>query len=278
MHQTEIGFLAVITRRPYLSSEPNVENRKLAFWTPTVRRLEMSTHDFAEDELEARIERNFPQQLHAALRRHFFTLDGDTLARDRPVAVELNGVFFRARIVGYGSADLEVTIGGIKDIASLVHDNLETFTMLMEAFVPAAFADALSGPTVPEEFTARIVPTTSLKTAFATSERAKSVAEKLPWSKKAARALTSTALSLLTPVLLALAVLWVAAQLLINDREHLQVREKHLAEEEAALHQADANRLTALQTQTLELIRLLRAQPPASAPGSGHPGSPAPTP
>lgn len=277
MHQTEIGFLAVITRRPYLSSERNHENPKIAFWTPIRRRVEVSTDDFAEDALEARIERAFPQQLHAALRRHFLAFDRGALPWVRSVPVELNGVFFRARITGYGSADLEVTIGGLKEISSLVHDHLETFTMLMEAFVPSAFADSLSGAIGPEEFTARIEPTAALKAAFAASQPPKSAAEELPWSKKAARALTSTAISLLTPVLLALAVLWVAAQLLINDREHLQAREKRIAEEEAALYQADANRLSALQTQTLELIRLLRA-PPASSPGSVHPGSPTPTP
>lgn len=49
-----------------------------------------------------------------------------------------------------------MSVSGIKELASLVNDHLDTFTMLMEAFVPAAFADVLPGPLNSGEFTALI--------------------------------------------------------------------------------------------------------------------------
>ncbi len=80
---------------------------------------------------------------------------------------------------------------------------------------------------------------------------------------KIPRALTATAFSLLTPVVLSLVVLYCATQLLPQERAELSKREATLVADEQELRKTERSTATDLQKETVELLRLLR--PPAVA-------------
>ena len=256
MEQTHIGFLAVLGLRmkdrkeelKAASIEPkDSELRERDFWSAIVEISRgrgsdrISTLDrSAIHLLEREVEKRFPEALYKRIRRHYDGSGGETYNLG-------NAIFFRVKIEGYGSVHLAVDVGGIRELTTLLGGNLDTFSMLMELCVPAAFADSLPNMELKsEDFQADIFPTKEFKSAFRhrqsseptqTSKKDQtSEATESRWVAKVPRALVATAFSLLTPVFLALVVFYFAAQMLLEERTNIAKREINLISEETALH------------------------------------------
>ena len=86
------------------------------------------------------------------------------------------------------------------------------------------------------------------------------------WLAKIPRALVATALSLLTPVILSLIVLYCTAEMLQQDRSELLKREANLVADEQDLRKTERSAAADLQKENIELMRLLRAPPPSPKP------------
>ena len=224
------------------------------------------------ESLESNLEAFFPRALYWELRNHFQSpgVRGNEWVTRLPPG--LDTVFFRASIEGYSSALLAVDVGGAKELAEVLKGNLDTFTMLMEAFVPAAFASVIPSSYFRNEFVASIAPTAELSRTFAEvrarqggithqevgrSEAAVGETNKGGWLEKAPRALVATAFSLLTPVALSLIVLYAAAQMLMQDRAELAKREAALISQEQDLHKTELSATAEFRKENIELLHLL---------------------
>jgi hypothetical protein len=286
MDPADPGFVTTIAWRSSKSQVRRSEDARAAFWRPIQQREQNSEIEGIEP-FEQALLSNFPAALHELLREHFASGPRLQLSLTRgrewvgTAPRQIYAVFFRASIEGYGSALLGVDVGGVKELAELLGGNLDTFTMLMEAFVPAAFARSLPGQIPEREFEAIVAPTAALVQAFAEIRAARSapvgpvpIAPIAPVTEpskdshraKLPRALVATAFSLLTPVALALLVLFCAAQMLVHDREELTKRDATLATQEQDLRKAEVQAIADLRKENVELLRLL------------HPGLAAATP
>lgn len=275
MDQSTPGFVATISIRSERRALKDTGSARDEFWHPIQQRTEAGNRESAEsiDRLENNVIAGLPTVLHQLLLQHFqapsVRFNGLIAAHPR----ELYAVFFGVAIEGYGSALLAIDVGGVKELAELCRGNIDTFTMLMEAFVPAAFANVVPSTHGQADFVATIAPTAELARVF-TQVRDTQMGASVPggnagappsgesssgWPAKIPRALVATAFSLLTPVLLSLIVLYCAAQLLMQDRSELSKREAVLASEQQDLRKTEYAAVVDLQKQNVDLIRLLRA-------------------
>lgn len=278
MDQTTAGFVATISIRSEHPATQDTRSAREEFWRPIQQRTEAVNRELAEsiDRLENNVIASFPTVLHGLLMQHFQTpsVRFKELVTAHPR--ELYAVFFGVVFEGYSSAVLAIDVGGVKELAELCRGNIDTFTMLMEAFVPAAFANVVPSTHGRADFIATIAPTAELARVF-TQVRTTQAGASVPsagtgsptgegsggWLAKVPRALVATAFSLLTPVLLSLVVLYCAAQLLMQDRSELSKHEALFASEQQDLCKTEYAAVVDLQRQNVDLIRLLRA-PPAS--------------
>jgi len=277
MDQTKPGFVATISVRHEYSAVKGSNGPREKFWRPIQQRTEAPDRELAEsiERLEDNVVSALPTVLHRMLMQHFQT---PSVRRNELVTAhprELYAVFFSVVIEGYGSAVLAIDIGGVKELAELCRGNLDTFTLLMEAFVPAAFASVIPSTHGPADFVATIAPTAALARVF-TQVQAAQTSASVPIGDagdtqavegsggrlaKVPRALFATAFSLLTPVLLALVVLYCAAQLVLQDRSELSKREALLVSEQEDLRRTERATVVELQKENIDLIRLLRTPP-----------------
>lgn len=285
MDQAHSGFVATIKWRSSRSETTRQSgDAAAAFWRPVLEQEQKSEIEGVEPFERALVSR-FPTNLHELLREHFASGPRLQLTVNRgrewvgTAPRQIAAVFFRASIEGYGSAFLAVDVGGVKELAELLGGNLDTFIMLMEAFVPPAFLRSVSARYPVGELEASIAPTAALTQAFAEIRAARQIepgpiAAVAPGTgplkeggpAKVPRALVATAFSLLTPVVLALLVLFCAAQMLVHDREELTKRDATLATQEQDLRKAEVQAVADLRKENVELLRLL------------HPGLAAATP
>ena len=287
MDQAKAGFLATVSLRAEPRILKGTGNAREDFWRPIQEQLRGQNLEIEGiAPLEEALVANFGIALHQLLMAHFETPGQVQVpgARFREwVTVHppgLYAVFFKASIESYGSALLAVDVGGVKELAELVRGNIDTFTMLMEAFAPTAFSRSFPGRHRVGEFQATISPTAGLSRVFAevrssqlgSSAASGPVGDAHPgesgdaWLAKVPRALVATAFSLLTPVLLSLVVLYCAAQMLLNDRSELIKREAVLSSEEQGLRNTERAAVVELQKENVELIRMFRTPPPSATP------------
>ena len=274
MDQATAGFVATLSFRTALRSATEGGNPRERFWRVVQERTQPQFREIAEsiDQLENGAVAAFPAALHAVLMQHYQLpsrrFNEFVIAHPR----ELNAVFFGASIEGYGSALLAIDVGGVKELAELLNGNIDTFTLLMEAFVPAAFANVIPSDHRGSDFEATIAPTAELSRVFAqirlsqaghaSSIGAGTIAPPAEgtagWIAKFPRAVVATAFSLLTPVVLSLVVLYCTAQMLLQERADLSKREATLIADEQALRKAERSAAEGLHRENIELLRLLR--------------------
>jgi hypothetical protein len=288
MDQATAGFVATISFR---TEDPDRETKlgaRQEFWGRIQKELRSEDRNEPLEVLENRVVAVFPRALHRVFLQHFGTtaiLAGDWVTRQPQ---RLNGIFFRTSIQGYGSAMLAVDVGGVKDLAEFLNGNLDAFTMLMESFVPAAFGSSVPSRHDPGDFVATIAPTAELMRVFAQSrntQQSLTVSPSAPSETPSAshitntngrlaqisRAALATAFSLLTPVLLALVVLYFAAQMLLADRSELEKRQTALLSAEQNLRETQRSAAAELRQQNTELLRLLRQSESTTAPVTKSP-------
>jgi hypothetical protein len=281
MDQAKPGFVATVSLKTkaaqFDTRQP--EDAREHFWRPIQQQLRRGDTEGATPErLESALLVTIPRALHGMLMGHYQSpaVRHNEWVTSHPH--ELYAVFFRASMDGYGSALLAVDVGGAKELAALLKGNLDTLAMLMETFVPAAFAAAIPSSFNQDDFAATIAPTAELSRIFAEArERERAVAAPAVgvsgtstgdtrtdgWLQRAPRALIATAFSLLTPVILSLIVLYCAAQVLMQNQSELARREAAFASKEQALRQAEHAAIAELQKENIELVRILRT--PATA-------------
>jgi hypothetical protein len=274
MDQARVGFVATVSFRtaPKIDSE-DLRVARDVFWRPIQQRLRREESDGGTPEkLESILLSTFPRALHGLLMSHYQypAIRGREWVAGHPR--ELYAIFFHTAIEGYGSALLAVDVGGAKEFAEFLKGNLDTFTMLMETFVPAAFAAVIPSSYDENDFAATIAPTAELSRIFAEARANQAVgtltasssnatageANNGGWLRNVPRALVATAFSLLTPIVLSLIVLYVAAQMMMQDRSELAKREATLISNEQNLRETERSSAVDLQKENIELLRLLR--------------------
>lgn len=168
-------------------------------------------------------------------------------------------VRFSARIRGYGSLDLEVSVGAFERLAQVFDDNFDSFRVFLDCFVPQAFADVFNAEFA-SQLSYDIDASGSLESAFkrAVSTRAKSVStssgsispaqppvtqhealKKAEWLWRLANG------SLLIPFLLALAVLYFGFREFSSLRTAQYEALKPILEHQLQLLKEDRERLAA---------------------------------
>jgi hypothetical protein len=275
MDQAKAGFVATVSYRTEHRNSKESNNARQEFWEPIQQAMRAANRESEAsiERLESTVLANLPTTLHRLLLQHFQTAPprfGVVAAAPPP---ELYAVFFGASIEGYSSALLAIDVGGVKELTELFKGNIDTFTLVMEAFVPAAFASVIPSNHGKAEFVATIAPTAELSRVFTEVRASQADVSVLSgslvrvppgessdgWLAKIPRALLATALSLLTPVVLSLIVLYCAAQLLLQDRLELSKREAVLASQEQDLRKTERAAVVDLEKENAELLRLLRA-------------------
>lgn len=251
-----------------------------AFWYPLIREIEPIRPDRdipPVDLIEARLRQNLGRHLHNALIAYFSGADMRRLAEhasvqaaheERPArtgllpqhAALLPLVSFQLRQIEYGSLDLALEIAGIQQLAKLFDGNFDVFMMFMEGYLPVAFEETLAPFHIDTEFLLfEAVPSQAVFADFASASRP-SVAARMRDKAESMRLLVNG--TLVIPVLLALAVLYVAAKNVAQERGELAALRKELSVRELTLAKSAIERAAQLERAQLEMIRLLTQDEP----------------
>lgn len=150
----------------------------------------------------------------------------------------LAGVFFEARITGYGSLDLIVAIKGLGKLVKLFDSNLDLFTVFLSAYIPRAFCHTFDSGIkgrlkyaihVPESTAAQFKPKSVQPAPPARDESPKSDGD------RAEKYWLIANFSLVVPVVLALAVLCFAYVGISEERAAIQARYDQITAQETTL-------------------------------------------
>jgi hypothetical protein len=258
-----------------------------SFWEPLIReRLEQINRTVPRPKpptiakIEAQLHQVFGNILKRELTNYFSVVAygenrfGPDLAQASVAipdeyALLLPKVGFQLTQISYSSLDLSIEIAGAKSLAKLFDSNFELFWIFLQGHLPIVFQRSLYEiglPGQPMQIT--IINSPALAQVFASesiAQRAMNPAGLEPVAPPAAKSpdrlqsiwLISN-LSLVVPVLLAIAVAYVALRSMQDERTEWQARMKVLdAREQAALKES-RERITKLEEAQVQLITVLR--------------------
>ena len=209
-----------------------------------------SLSDISNKEFEARIERNFGDRLKTHFIRYFNAPWGIDTDEDNFVQIrvpdnqlfyedrkKLAAVFFQAKIKGYGSLNLGIDVTGVDQLIGLFNNNFDLFSMFLSAYVPLALAESIEWGVRADNLDVTFVNAGSLHSLFIASGSNNLVVSGHPNAQEGNRKIVKDLLiwgisnfSLLIPVALATAFIWLAYAELGKYRETLSAKETKLNE------------------------------------------------
>jgi hypothetical protein len=226
-----------------------------SFWKALVkeRRFNEGTEPTTEA-LEERLTSWFGEHLRSRLAFHFShvwqasrTQDISPLEEEQRKHISL--ISFRLFNLHYGSLDFSIEIAGLKHLVALFEGNFDLFDIFLSTYVPVAFAEAIGyrdlNPTNIDIFSS---PT--LRSAFSAYSTVPQPVTTTPSPLMDPRMRwiwMITNGSLVVPILLSLAVLYVGARLLEREHDALSSRLDAIQKKEAALLDAQTQRLKVLE-------------------------------
>lgn len=256
--------------------------KELADWAPEARPARPSV-----DLIESLLLQSFGRCIKEALVSYFSLASrqdmrfpgGVLVAPEYPIAPKfadlLPLVGFEVRTIEYGSLDLSIEIAGVQYLAKLFTGNLDVFMMFLKGYLPEAFTEALR----PLNLNAHGLsfdpqPSTGLLTAFATSTAPTGTPTEFPTVSKLTSEFSDKSRffwliangSLVVPVVLSLAVLYVAIKDRSEERLELRTALKDVTAREAIILQHDSNRVKELEKTQMELMELSKLRAYAVTP------------
>jgi hypothetical protein len=176
---------------------------------------------------ERRVEASFGRELKQQLRRYLT----ENFATEREVTRTLRRVYFRTRIRGYSSLQLAVAVKGMKSLAKAFDDDFDLLKMFLQTYTPIAFSDSVGVSGMRNEVEAEAQIPKTFQEEFQGEDKTPSKSSRISSGIGALVGMSSdratwlwviSNLSLVVPVLLSLAVLYVAFDGLNQERETLR--------------------------------------------------------
>lgn len=183
-------------------------------------------------------------------------------------------IIFAVRIAGYSSINLDLSVGSIKKVAEIFDGDFDSFRVFLEAFVPQAYARVFSSSDAERLDCAVQIPNTFARAFSATMSPSSpavlpeqqisslsptSAREKAEWLWRLANG------SLLVPVILSLAVMYLGMTMLRDIGKSQQTMMAPIFEHQMKLLEEDRHRL---------FKEVAPTPAPSSSPASTSPTSP----
>ncbi len=230
-----------------------------SFWRGiAIRSRHVDEKEPSPDKMENQLKLNFGIQLRNRLHEHFFNAWGQhrefknvhMTTEEAEQRKHLSLIFFELKDIKYGSLDFSVEIAGFNHLVKLFDGNFNLLEMFLNAYVPSAFSRSIEyWDLAPAEYQVAIPEL--MREAFHKVQSLPSghaITDSFPLADQRVRWIWMiTNGSLVVPVVLSLAVLFVAAKLLDQDRISLLARFDAVQKKEDALLQAQSERLQDLE-------------------------------
>lgn len=259
------------------------EDARARFWS-ALQNASSSKTEGTPSEYEAHLRNDFGPALTRKVVAHVNQGLGALNSNERPSSARrlplkssalerriesLAAIFFQFKLSGYSSLDFSVEIAGIGHLARLLDNNFDLFMMLMAAYIPQSFYEAIPFGYEPDAISFDISADEDTREAFVErSARSQSMMGGVAGFARERALWMLINGTLLVPVLLALGICYVTYKGLADERAIIAANlQRVLAHEETFLKQSN-DRLLALQNIENQVVaRVLpsttTAPPPA---------------
>lgn len=235
-----------------------------AFWRRVFERDELPTEEDIK-RAEGRLMRRFPINLiHEAL--EFRNRDRQYETGRTPLDTPFT---FKVDNIAYGSLFFDVSILGITPFLTFFFKNPDIVMAFLDLAVPKAFANAVGNDRLAYDATFyKVYPDAAFEKELdrlrvqSGPQEAGETEEKTGWAGVVQRL---AQIPLLLPLVLALAVLYVAVSLENGERDRLKQREEALDIREKDMRAMNDARTAKLEALTLALVSQLRERPASGA-------------
>lgn len=262
------GFTVRLT----FDNHSRADDARHRFWSECLNNPATPPSDEDIERLEQRFRQLFPEAL-------MYQVIEFKRKLQRSHVIQKNMEFtFKLDNLSYSSLFFDVSILGVTPFLKLFFNNPDVILALLDTSVPKAFNATVPFP-IAQMPRSRVFPNVALEKAFQTadgvpvSDSKEEPSEKQGWAGVLQRA---AQIPFLIPLVLSLAVLYVAASLINGERDRLKEREAALDARDKEVRVTNDARIAKLETLTLDLVRQLRAE--KSSPASDAAAKNAPDP
>ena len=237
-----------LSARPSFNVEVRIlryQNQRVIFWDALLERREGT--NIAD--CERALRQKFGPKLVDQARSYRENKLKDHLRDERATPADFS---FEVRTIRYGSLFFGVDVVGVGELLKYLFNDPELVIAFLEECVTLAFASSVGSD--PKKASVEVFPNNALTNAI--QQRAAGGAiHKGTWAEALRLA---SQIPMLMPVVLALAVLFVAAGMLSAERDRVHAREAALDGRTQQLQKSYDERIAKIEALTLDLVKQLR--------------------